>query len=480
MVFNSLSFVIFFAVVFFIYYFVLNGRTKWQNGLLLIASYFFYGFANWKMLPLMIAVSVIFYFLGFAIGRSRDEKRASFLTTAGVLLGVGILLYFKYFNFFIESFRQLLDAIGLSTNLHTFKIIMPLGISFFTFRLMSYLIEINRGHVEPEKDFVAFATYVSFFPCIMSGPIDGPSFISQLHADRPFDYDKAVDGCRQALWGLFKKLVIANNIASYIAATWRSLPDSSGSSLMVCAVFYSFQMYSDFSGYTDMAIGIGKLLGFRITDNFKYPFFAVNVADYWRRWHMSLTSWLTEYVFMPLNVRFRDLGNLGIILAIMLNMLVVGMWHGANWTFAFFGLYHGLLFIPLILTGAFYKKAKIKTVKYGLPCLKDFGRMVLTFSLVTIGLVIFRAESIEQAWQFLGGMFSSSLFSAPDIDKRIVLLGCFILLLVVVEWNQRRKPHALDLSGVKSHVVKYAIYAVLFMFIMVFSTDSSEFIYFQF
>lgn len=195
---------------------------------------------------------------------------------------------------------------------------------------------------------------------------------------------------------------------------------------------------------------------------------------------MSLTSWLTEYVFMPLNVRFRDLGNLGIILAIMLNMLVVGMWHGANWTFAFFGLYHGLLFIPLILTGAFYKKAKIKTVKYGLPCLKDFGRMVLTFSLVTIGLVIFRAESIEQAWQFLGGMFSSSLFSAPDIDKRIVLLGCFILLLVVVEWNQRRKPHALDLSGVKSHVVKYAIYAVLFMFIMVFSTDSSEFIYFQF
>ena len=480
MVFNSIPFVLFFVVVFFVYWLLLKKSTKTQNIFLLVASYFFYGYADWKMLPLLIVATAVFYFLGIGISQSESEKKASILRALGVVLGVGILLYFKYLNFFIESFANLFESMGLHTNWHTFNIIMPLGVSFFTFRLISYVIDVYNGEVEPTRDVVEFATYIAFFPCILSGPIDKPKFISQLHQKREFNYNQAVDGMRQILWGLFKKLVVADNCAVYVDQVFSSHTDQSGSTLLLAAIFCSFQVYADFSGYSDMAIGVGKLLGFSITRNFNNPFFALNVADFWRRWHMSLTSWITDYVFTPLSFQFRRWGKVGMIIAIIINMVVVGLWHGANWTFVVFGLYHGLLFVPLVLSGAFMKKDRLSTNKIGLPVLKDLGRMLLTFALVVFGVVIFRAESIGMAWEYIRGIFTGSLFGMPFMyvgTKKSLLL---VVIMLILEWITRKKEHALQYNSNMPFWLTWICSMAIVLILMEFAGNSQSFIYFQF
>ncbi|MBP5796960.1 MAG: MBOAT family protein [Bacteroidales bacterium] len=446
------------------------------------ASYFFYGYADWKMLPLLIIATLVFFYLGIGIKRSKSEKTASWLTVLGVVLGVGLLLYFKYLDFFILSFAHLFESMGFQTNWHTFNIIMPLGVSFFTFKLISYVIEIHREEIDPTNNVVDFATYIAFFPCILSGPIDRPGFISQLQQKREFDYNQAVDGLRQILWGLFMKLVVADNCAKYVDQVFSSYMSQSGSTLLWAAILCSFQMYADFSGYSDMAIGVGKLLGLRITRNFKFPFFALNMAEFWRRWHISLTTWLTDYVFTPLNFRFRHWRKTGMILAIVINMVLVGLWHGANWTYVLFGLYHGLLFVPLILSGAFLKKNQLRTNSIGLPVLKDFLRMLLTFALVTFGVIIFRAASIGQAWEYVRGIGDRSLFSIPWLKDRhfYIPLVLSILAFLIVEWIQKDKEHALDLRGIKSPVLKNLIYVVLIVALFWFGGHAETFIYFQF
>lgn len=485
MIFSSFNFIVFFILVFFLYYFPLKEKTKEQNCLLLFSSYFFYGFTDLKMIPLLLIATIIFYSFGIAIHKTKNQRKSSWLTTLGVLSGIGVLLYFKYFNFFIESFGGMLNAIGLHTNWNTFNIIMPLGISFFTFKLISYVIEVHRGKMEPTKDFVAFATYISFFPTIMAGPIDRPNtFIPQLHQKRPFDYDLAVDGCRQILWGIFKKVVLADNLAIFTEQAWGNIQGSSGSTLLLAAIFYSFQIYTDFSGYSDIAIGIGKILGFRITKNFSYPLFATNIADYWRRWHISLTSWLTDYVFMPLNVKFRNLDNWGIILAIIINMIVVGMWHGANWTFAVFGLYHGLLFVPLILSGSFLNKKILKPTKYGLPTLIVMTKMISTFMLITVGLVIFRAENIEQALDYFNNIFSPSLITIPkfvDLSRAVTTI-ILVAIFVLTEWFGREGEYAIaNIGAIFKRSIRWALYAfVIFLIGMYMQTKETPFIYFHF
>ena len=479
MVFNSIPFLLFFAVVFFVYWFLLKKNTKAQNVFLLVASYFFYGYADWRMLPLLMVSTTVFYFLGISIGRSKTEKFASWLTTTGVVLGVGLLFYFKYLNFFISSFSNLFESMGLHTNWHSFDIVMPLGVSFFTFRLISYVLDIHNDEIKPCRNVVEFATYISFFPCILSGPIDRPRFINQLKQKREFNYDQAVDGMRQILWGLFKKIVVADNCSLFVDKVFSTYTDQSGSTLLFASVFYSFQLYADFSGYSDMAIGVGKLLGFNITRNFNYPFFALNMADFWRRWHISLTSWLTDFVFTPLNFRFRYLGKFGIILAIIINMVLVGMWHGANWTFAVYGLYHGLLFVPLILSGAFMKKTKITTNQLGLPIAKDAGRMLLTFALVTLGMIIFRAENVGQAWEYFCGMLNMSLFTLPEAKGESTLV-INVLVLLFAEWIQREKLHALELSKITNGFVRWTIYFSVLFLLFAFGGHATNFIYFQF
>ena len=484
MVFNSIPFVLFFVVVFFVYWFPLKKLTKAQNVFLLVASYFFYGYADWKMLPLLMVATAAFYFLGIGISRSKSEKEASWLRALGVVLGVGILFYFKYLNFFIESFAHLFESMGLHTNWHTFNIVMPLGVSFFTFRLISYVIDVYNGEVEPTRDVVGFATYIAFFPCILSGPIDKPKFIGQLHQKREFNYGQAVDGMRQILWGLFKKMLVADNCALYVDKVFSNYMDQSGSTLLLAIIFYSFQIYADFSGYSDMAIGVGKLLGFNISRNFNYPYFALNIADFWRRWHISLTTWVTDYVFTPLNFQFRRRGKVGMILAIFINMLVVGLWHGANWTFVLFGVYHGLLFVPLVLSGAFMKKARLRTNRIGLPILEDLGRMLLTYSLVLIGCIIVRSGSVGMAWEYICGICNGSLFTIPLLISRAYYMPklVFAFIMFVVEWLQKGKEHGLEMGyDTRFTWLRFLLYLVILLFTWIYSEPGeTTFIYFQF
>lgn len=491
MVVNSINFLLFFGIVFFVYYFVLREKTKSQNVWLLLASYCFYGVAALKMVPLLLGVTVVYYLLGRAIGRCNetDERRASLLTTLGVLLGVGVLGYFKYLNFCIESIGGLLQAIGLQVHYSTLRILAPVGISFFTFKLISYVIEIHRQQIDPERDFVAFATYVAFFPTLLSGPIDRPGkFLPQLHRARSFDYGLAVDGSRQILWGMFKKMVVADNIAILTDATWKDVDGAGGGLLVLSALLYSIQLYADFSGYSDMAIGVGKLLGMRVAVNFRYPFFAVNIADFWRRWHISLTSWLTDYVFMPLNLRFRNWGKVGLSLAIVLNLVVVGLWHGANWTFVVFGLFHGLLFIQLIGSGTFGKSSKLTIGRYDLPAWHDAIRMAQTFLLVSMANLLFRADDLRACWGYIRriGTFewtaeSDYLAGIPFGNMRLLLVCLFVFAMIATEWKCRDAEHGLSLQrfGIPGWV-RIGIYYLIIAVVFAFQNEEKVFIYFQF
>lgn len=495
---NTLNFLFFFIAVFAFYYSI-QRSAKWQNVILFTASYIFYGIADIKMIPLLFLATAIFYGLGIVIERSNDTnpRGASLLTTLGVVIGIGILFYFKYLGFFVEQFSVLLGAMGIGSGKVVLSILMPLGISFFTFKLISYPIEIHRRHIAACRNFISFGTYIAFFPTILSGPIDRPKFLEQLQESRRFDYSMAVDGTRQILWGIFKKMVIADNLNCITANIWSIYESCSGMMMLFVACLYTFQMYADFSGYSDMAIGVGKLLGLKITVNFKYPLFAQNIAEYWRKWHISLTSWLTDYVYMPLNIRFRNYGKWGMIAAVMINIELVGLWHGANWTFVLFGLYHGLLFIPLIVSGAFMKKQKEKTGRWGLPSPSMAGRILFTYVLVSIGLVIFSASNLTECCHYFTAMIRH-LTWIPTVEelKHVIygvvsglgggLFGAFISILFpplvyIEEWRYRKHEYALaGMVQGKNKVCRMAIYILMAVVITFMQGISSQFIYFQF
>lgn len=484
MVVNSLNFLLFFAFVFVTYYFLLKGNRKAQNIWLLLTSYFFYGFAEWKMIPLLLIATLFFYGMGILIAQysERNSKKASTFTTFGVLMGIGLLLYFKYLNFFIQSFSEFFNAIGLHTHWSTFNILMPIGISFFTFKLISYLIEIHRGRIEPCKNFVDFATYISFFPTILSGPIDRPKpFLSQLEKVRIFDYELASEGLKRIFWGMFMKMCIADRLAIYVDAIFDNAAQHNGTSLAFASLLYPLQMYADFAGYSEMAIGVGCLLGIKITENFKRPFFSQNIAEYWRKWHISLTGWLTDYVFMPLNIRFRNMEKWGSIYAIIITFILIGLWHGADWTFAIFGLYHGLLYIPLMLSGAFFKKSKIKKNEIGLPTLSSSLKMLGTFLLVALGLILFRATSLGEAGMIISKIASNwgSLF----IDHTSLVNGILCLfILFFKEFRDEFFPNKqLFSTGLFNRYVYEMTVSAYIILILFFGTfDSNQFIYFQF
>lgn len=487
MVVNSVRFLLFFVVVFTVYYLPVSKKhPRFQNLWLLLSSYFFYGVADWSMVPLLIGATIVFYALGMWLKsemQKQHRKNASRLTTLGVCLGIGLLLYFKYLNFFAESFAELLSAIGLQATWTTLHIVLPIGVSFFTFKLISYIIEIHREHIEPCKDFVEFATYIAFFPALLSGPIDRPNtFIPQLRRSHALDYVQAVDGCRQILWGMFTKICIADHLALVTDSIWADYGSQSGSTLLIWTLLYTMQIYTDFDGYSNMAIGVGKILGFNITRNFNHPLLARNIAEFWRNWHISLTSWITDYVFMPLNIAFRNLANWGVMLAVVINIVLIGLWHGANWTFGLFGLYHAMLYVPLVLSGSFGKNKKLRPNDHGLPKWTDFWKMLLNYFLVSLGFIIFHADSITDAFRFFGGILSTSLFSMPSLPlKKATLL--FILIVLILEWTTRKKEHPLQLStdGIfKYSAARYLLYAGIGLMLFLFAGEVETFIYFQF
>ncbi|HRG59204.1 MAG TPA: MBOAT family O-acyltransferase [Bacteroidia bacterium] len=482
MIFNSFDFLFFFASFFILYWFVFVNNLKLQNLLILAGSYFFYAWWDWRFLSLLIASSALNYFLGIYIGKTQNEKHQRYLVLIGIVAGVGTLLFFKYFNFFIDTTTSIFSIFGVQLKLATLQLILPLGISFYTFRSISYLLDVESEKIEPTKDWIVFFSYISFFPSLLSGPIDrAEMLVPQLQKNRTFNYNLASEGMAQILWGLFKKLVIADNCAFVTQAIFENYTQFSASTLLLGSFFYIIQVYADFSGYSDMAIGFAKLLGFRITQNFNYPFFAQNIAEHWQRWHISLTSWMTEYVYTPLSFNFRSLRNKGIIISIIINFILVGLWHGANWTFVVFGLLNGCYFIPLILSGALNKKRTIAKDKL-LPSIREIMNMGFTFSIVMLTAIIFGSKNMVEAFGYYSQMCSLSLFTIPPELKSQIILLMLIMLMFSFEWMSRDEQFGLIYFRKKlGRVGRWCLYVgLIFTIGMYMQTNETAFLYFKF
>ena len=477
MLFNSLEYALFLPVVFLLYWFVFNRNLKGQNLFLVGASYLFYAWWDWRFLGLLVFTSLCTYASGLLIEKYKDPPgKAKLFSALNIVVNLLILGVFKYYNFFATSFA---DAfLGGKTEGLLLKVILPVGISFYTFKALSYSIDVYRGKQEATRDVIQLLAYVSFFPQLLAGPIErATDLLPQFGKPRTFEYGTGVDGLRQILWGLFKKVVVADNCAVFVNRVFSDYQTQSGSTLLLAAVFYTFQIYGDFSGYSDMAIGTGKLFGFRTKQNFKVPYFSRDIAEFWRRWHISLTTWFRDYLYIPLGG--SRCSKAKIVRNTFIIFLVSGLWHGANWTFIAWGAYHALLFLPLILLGKNRKYKDVVAEGRLLPSLKEAGQLLLTFFLVVIGWIIFRADSIGQAWDYIRSIFTRTLFSMPDAPG-VTGVSLGIVILLVVEWLQRRREHGLDLSGMKVAVLRYAVYLCVLFLMFAFGGHSENFIYFQF
>jgi len=481
MLFNSFEFLIFLPIVFMVYWFVFQKHLKAQNAFLLLASYVFYGWWDYRFLGLIALSSIVDYSCGLKIGQQYQTKgKKQFYLGLSLAVNLGLLGFFKYFNFFIESTTEMINAFGFQANPYSLKLILPVGISFYTFQTMSYTIDVFRGKLKPSKDMVAFFAYVSFFPQLVAGPIErATQLLPQFHRQRVFKYSEGMDGMRQILWGLFKKMVIADNCAVYVDQVFADPAGQSGSNLLVGALFFSFQIYGDFSGYSDIAIGTARLFGFKLMRNFAYPYFSRDVAEFWRRWHISLSTWFRDYVYIPLggskNGRRKTIANVFII------FLVSGLWHGANWTFVFWGGLNAIYFLPLLLGKKHRVHLDIVAQGKTCPSLKELGQMLFTFSLVTLTWVLFRSSDIQEAWVYLQGLWSPDLFSKPQLDIRIYLFLGLIVCFVLIEWRGRESEFAIQKMALfRPAIVRYGFYYSLVMMIFLFATKEQEFIYFQF
>lgn len=487
MLFNSIQFAKFLPIVFLIYWTIGYARIndslklRLQNAFVVFASYVFYGWWDWRFLILIAFTSFCSWGSGLLIDRSKNLKLetlnlklgAKFWMIANIVINLGILAIFKYYDFFVSEFGALF---GISIQSLLLRIILPVGISFYTFQALSYSIDVYRGNIKPTKDIIAFFAFISFFPQLVAGPIErATNLLPQFLQKRTFSYEQGVDGMRQILWGLFKKIVIADNCAIYVNQVWETYDTQSGSTLLLAAILFTFQIYGDFSGYSEIAIGTAKLFGIKLMRNFNNPYFSRDIAEFWRRWHISLTTWFRDYVYIPLGG--SRVSKVKIVRNTFVIFLLSGIWHGANWTFLAWGAFHAALFLPLILLGK-NRKYTNNDVTW-----RDIPKMLLTFGVVVIGWILFRAETIGQAWEILCGICNRSLLTAPYLINRTYYMPLFLCLgvMLLIEWVNRSKAHSLELSGIHSRAVKYAIYFGLILLILLFTPATpSPFIYFQF
>ena len=483
MLFNSLDFAIFLPVVFIFYWFVLNDSVRLQNILIVVASYIFYGWWDWRFLSLIFFSSVVDYLVGLSLSKTEKGFFRTCLLVVSIVANIGLLGFFKYYNFFIDSFDSIFSLMGYSINSNSLNIILPVGISFYTFQTLSYSIDVYKGKLEPTKDFVAFSAFVSFFPQLVAGPIErAKQLLPQFYIKRNFDYSVAVDGLRQILWGFFKKLVIADNCAIYANMIFNDSGTYEGSTLFLGAIFFAFQIYGDFSGYSDIAIGISKLFGFNLMQNFAYPYFSRDIAEFWRRWHISLSTWFRDYLYIPLG------GSRGPLWKKVRNVFLIftisGLWHGANWTFVVWGLLNALYFLPLLLRGRNRHNLGDVATNKKLPSLKELFQMLFTFCLTIIAWIFFRSESISQSIGIIREIFSTSFFTIPIFFqvKFSFVLSALILVFITVEWFGRREFFALNIcKKIKFKMVRWTIYLTLIFLIGMFmSTNENQFLYFQF
>ena len=507
MLFNSIQFALFLPIVFLLYWFVFDrfiSKSKWQlrlqNAFVVVASYVFYGWWDWRFLLLIAFTSFCSWGSGMLMQRVENQQIGSnlteggksleinklqrqkkLITTANIVLNLLILAIFKYYDFFVTEFAQLFH---ISTDGLLLKVILPVGISFYTFQALSYSIDVYRGKIEPTKDIVAFFAFISFFPQLVAGPIErATNLLPQFLKKREFNYDTAVDGMRQILWGLFKKIVVADNCAVYVDQVFSTYTEQTGSTLLLAAIFFTFQIYGDFSGYSDIAIGTAKLFGIKLMRNFNVPYFSRDIAEFWRRWHISLTTWFRDYVYIPLGG--SRVSKAKVVRNTFIIFLLSGFWHGANWTFIAWGAYHAVLFLPLILTGKNRKYTNQIAEGRILPTLKETGQMLLTFFLAVMGWIIFRAESIGQAWHYFQGMMQSdTLLASYRFFKRPALwpTNLFVVIMLLVEWLQRGKEHGLNLYQTKlTRGVRLLVYYVMALLVLYYGLGTQQtFIYFQF
>ncbi|SLM29971.1 putative poly(beta-D-mannuronate) O-acetylase [Desulfamplus magnetovallimortis] len=484
MLFNSIDFAIFLPVVFFLYWFVTQRNLKIQNLLLVVASYLFYGWWDWRFLTLIMFSSVVDYAVGLGLSRANNRARRKLLLWVSIIVNLGFLGFFKYYNFFIDNFIAAFAFFGVSLSKNTLNIILPVGISFYTFQTLSYSIDVYRKKIEPTKDFIAFCAFVSFFPQLVAGPIErATNLLPQFYKKRVFDYAAAVNGMRQILWGLFKKIVIADNCARYANIIFNNYHDYSGSTLLLGAFFFTFQIYGDFSGYSDIAIGTSSLFGFKLKRNFAYPYFSRDMAEFWRRWHISLSTWFRDYLYIPLGgshcTILKKIRNLFLIFT------VSGFWHGANWTFIAWGLFNAISFLPLLVLDKNRNNLDIVASGRVLPSFSELFRILRTFLLIVISWVFFRAETIGDAFIYIRNIFTLSLISAPGFrgDEEVQTTIFLIIAFIIVEWCGREHQHALSgMERVLPRTGRWVSYIVLILITYFYGnfSESIEFIYFQF
>ncbi len=484
MLFNSLQYAVFLPLLFIIHWLFASKSLKRQNFILIFASYFFYAFWDYRFLFLLLLSTLIDYGTGLKIADSKTEKSRKVWLSISLILNLGLLGYFKYFNFFIESFTPLIETFGFKASLPVFQIILPVGISFYTFHGLSYVIDIYKRKIQPTKDFVEYSLFVCFFPLLVAGPIERAThLLPQLKRLRVFEHKEAVKGLKQILWGLFKKLVIADNCAEYANYIFDNYQNFHGSTLLLGAIFFAFQIYGDFSGYSDIAIGTANLFGIELFRNFSYPYFSRDIAEFWRRWHLSLTSWFRDYVYIPLG------GSKGTLIHKLRNVFIIfiisGFWHGANYTFIAWGALNALYFVPLLLLNKNRDHKEIVAKGKSFPSLREAVQITFTFLLVAFAWIFFRSTSIENAFHYISNLFSGSLFSNPFFEPKIkksLLTLLLILFFQIIEWKGREDQFAIENALFKqSTFIRWSFYSFLiFLMGMYMNAVTSPFIYFQF
>jgi len=478
MLFNSIEFLIFLPTTFILYW-LLKDKIKWQNLFILLVSYIFYGWWDVRFLSLIALSSAVDYTIGIQLNQAEKPIKRKLLLGVSLAFNLGLLGFFKYYNFFLDSFVDAFAALDIHLNTSSLNIILPVGISFYTFQTLSYTIDIYRKKMQPTTDPIAFFAYVSFFPQLVAGPIERASnLLPQFFSKRTISPALISDGLRQILWGMFKKIVIADNCAVIVDAVFSDYGAHNSTTLIVAAILFAFQIYGDFSGYSDIAIGTAKLFGFRLMTNFSVPYFSRDIAEFWRRWHISLSSWFRDYLYIPLG---GSRGGLSMQLRNVFAIFIIsGFWHGANWTFIVWGALNALLFLPLLLRGTNRKYTETVAENRHLPNIREVAQMLMTFGLTVILWIFFRSDSVGDSFSYLQKIaacnFSQNIYNQKDV----FLLMPLISVMLIIEWLNRDKSHQMDIQRF-SPIIRHTTYVFLLALIYLFSKYSSNtFIYFQF
>ena len=476
MLFNSIEFLLFLPIVFLLYWFVFDKKLNYQNLLILVSSYVFYGWWDYRFLSLILLSTIIDYFIGIGISNQVHSKNKKILLWCSIFFNLGVLGFFKYYNFFIDSWIDLFSSFGYDIkSVWTLNIILPVGISFYTFQTMSYTIDIYKGKLKPTKDFISFASFVSFFPQLVAGPIERASnLLPQILKKRVFKYEQGVQGLRLILWGMFKKVVIADSLAPVVNDIFGNYQEFGGGTLWLGAIYFAFQIYCDFSGYSDIAIGTSKLFGFELMSNFKFPYFSRNIGEFWRRWHISLSTWFRDYLYIPLGGsqkgKWKSIRNVFII------FVVSGFWHGANWTFIFWGLFHAMLFLPSFIFNTNRKyTTSIIAQNTLLPSPKELIQVITTFLLVTVGWVFFRSETLGDSFIFIYKMIF-------EFDISFINISYLIYIIPLITLDYMTRTNERNVAFIKNSLANRYLFILLTISIVLlfFKETRPDFIYFQF